>query len=104
MWTALLPINSEEKIINATHGAGVENIGVIIINPAAFTHTSIAIRDAFLAVDIPFYEVHITDIKSRESFRHQSYFEDIAIEQISGKGISGYEDAVNKAVKKFRSS
>jgi len=96
--------NSEEKIINEIHRAGVENIGVIIINPAAFTHTSIAIRDAFLAVDTPFYEVHITDIKSRESFRHHSYFEDIAIEQISGKGISGYEDAVNKAIKKFRSS
>ena len=49
------------------------------------------------------YEVHITDIKSREPFRHHSFFEDIAIEQISGKGISGYEDAVNKAIKKFRS-
>ena len=56
--------NSEEKIINEIHGASVENIEVIIINPAAFTHTSIAIRDAILAVDIPFYEVHITDIKS----------------------------------------
>ena len=66
--------------------------------------TSIAIRDAILAVDIPFYEVHITDIKSREPFRHHSYFEDIAIEQISGKGISGYEDAIYKAIKKFRSS
>ena len=96
--------NSEEKIINEIHRAGVEDIGVIIINPAAFTHTSIAIRDAFLAVDTPFYEVHITDIKSRESFRHHSYFEDIAIEQISGKGISGYEEAINKAIKKFRSS
>ena len=96
--------NSEEKIINEIHGASVENIEVIIINPAAFTHTSIAIRDAILAVDIPFYEVHITDIKSREAFRHHSFFEDIAIEQISGKGIRGYEDAVNKAIKKFRSS
>ena len=76
--------NSEEKIINEIHRAGVENIGVIIINPAAFTHTSIAIRDAFLAVDIRFYEFHITDIKSRVSFRHHSYFEDIAIGQISG--------------------
>tara|TARA_Y200000002_G_scaffold380732_1_gene392911 strand:+ start:635 stop:1075 length:441 start_codon:yes stop_codon:yes gene_type:complete len=96
--------NSEEKIINEIHEAGVGKIGVIIINPAAFTHTSIAIRDAILAVDIPFYEVHITDIKGREPFRHHSFFEDIAIEQISGKGISGYEDAVNKAIKKFRSS
>ena len=96
--------NSEKEIIEKIHSQKTENYSYGIFNFGAFTHTSIAIRDAFLAVDIPFYEVHITDIKSRESFRHHSYFEDIAIEQISGKGISGYEDAGKKAVKKFRSS
>ena len=76
--------NSESDLISSIHKAQTDNIDLIIFNPGAFTHTSIAIRDAFLAVDIPFFEVHITDIKSRESFRHHSYFEDIAIEQISG--------------------
>jgi 3-dehydroquinate dehydratase II len=67
---------------------------LIIINPAAFTHTSIALRDALLAVNIPFIEVHVSNIYSRESFRHHSYFSDIAIGTISGFGSKSYELAV----------
>lgn len=82
--------NSEEKIIDAIHNAAKNCVKHIIINPAAFTHTSIAIRDALLSVNIPFIEVHISNIYTRELFRQNSYFSDIAHGVISGLGTDGY--------------
>lgn len=85
-----LQSNSEAKLIDAIHQAQKEKVAYLIINPAAFTHTSIALRDALLAVKIPFIEVHLSNIYARESFRHLSYFSDIAQGVISGLGTSGY--------------
>lgn len=82
--------NSESELINATHQAGDTSIDYIIINPGAFTHTSIALRDALLAVAIPFIEVHLSNIYSREPFRHHSYLADIAQGVICGFGINSY--------------
>lgn len=86
----ILQSNSESELINTIHQAGEQKVDFILINPAAFTHTSIALRDALLAVQIPFIEVHITNIYSREEFRHHSYFSDIARGVISGLGSNGY--------------
>ncbi len=85
--------NHEGEIVDKVLSA-YKNFDGIIINPAAFTHTSVAILDALLAVDIPFIEVHITDPKKREDFRHFSYYEKDAIKTISGKGIDGYKEAI----------
>lgn len=82
--------NTEGAIVDRIHQAKTENVDAIIINPGAYTHTSIAIRDAFLAVNIPFIEVHLTNIFARESFRHHSYLSDIAKGCIIGLGIEGY--------------
>lgn len=82
--------NSEAELISAVHQAMKDNIDFLIVNPAAYTHTSIALRDALLAVDIPFIEVHISNIHARESFRQHSYFSDIAQGVISGLGTNGY--------------
>ena len=70
----------------------------IIFNPAAFTHTSIALRDALLAVDIPFIEVHLSNVYKRENFRHHSYFSDVAVGVICGLGAQGYELALEAAL------
>ena len=83
--------NSENELINELHNAKQENIDAIIINPGAFTHTSIALRDAFLGVDIPFIEVHISNIYRREEFRKKSFLSDISEGLITGLGVSGYE-------------
>ena len=82
--------NSEGELINTIHQALDHQVDDIIINPAAYTHTSIALRDALLAVQIPFIEVHISNVYARESFRHHSYFSDIATGVISGLGSNGY--------------
>ena len=82
--------NSEVELINAIHQTMFDEIDYLIINPAAFTHTSIAMRDALLAVKIPFIEVHISNIYAREPFRKHSYFSDIAEGIISGLGTNGY--------------
>lgn len=82
--------NSEADLIHAIHHTVEHNINYIIINPAAFTHTSIALRDALIAVNVPFIEVHISNVHARESFRHHSYFSDIALGVISGLGTYGY--------------
>ncbi|MDP3705645.1 MAG: type II 3-dehydroquinate dehydratase [Legionellaceae bacterium] len=82
--------NDEAKLIHTIHQSLDDNIDYMIINPAAYTHTSIALRDALLAVNIPFIEVHISNIYTRESFRHQSYFSDIAKGVITGLGTDGY--------------
>lgn len=85
-----LQSNSEGELINAIHQAAEDKIDHLIINPASLTHTSIALRDALLATNIPFIEVHISNIYAREAFRQQSYFSDIAEGVISGLGTTGY--------------
>ena len=72
------------------HAARDQGVRAIIINPAAYTHTSVALRDALAAVDIPFIEVHLSNVHARESFRHRSYFSDLAVGVISGLGHEGY--------------
>ncbi len=87
--------NSESDLIDAIHSAKWQGIHYIIFNPAAFTHTSIALRDALLAVKIPFIEVHISNIHQREAFRQVSYFSDIAQGVISGFGTLSYDLALH---------
>lgn len=94
--------NSESDLIQAIHQASTDKIDYIIFNPAAFTHTSIAIRDALSAVAIPFIEVHISNIYSREAFRHHSYFTDIAKGIISGLGAKGYILALQAIIEEFK--
>lgn len=85
--------NAEAAIIDKIHALSVNKVDYIIINPAAFTHTSVAIRDALSAVKTPFVEVHLSNVYARESFRHHSYFSDIATAVISGLGAEGYKAA-----------
>ncbi len=87
---AAIQSNSESELINTVHQALTDQTAYLIINPAAYTHTSIALRDALLATQIPFVEVHISNIHARETFRHHSYFSDIAQGVISGFGTQGY--------------
>lgn len=89
--------NAEHLLVDRIHAAETERIGFIIINPAAFTHTSVALRDALSATRIPFIEVHLTNVYAREAFRHQSYFSDIAAGVITGLGALGYELALQAA-------
>ena len=96
--------NSESDLIERIHSAGLDGTEFIVINPAAFTHTSVALRDALAAVAIPFIEVHISNVFAREPFRKESHFSDIAIGVISGLGVLGYELAVQYALEyKLRS-
>lgn len=90
--------NSEEKLIDKIHQS-FQLIDFIIINPAAYTHTSVALRDALLSVSIPFIEVHLSNIHKREPFRHHSYFSDIAEGVICGLGAQGYELALQYALR-----
>jgi 3-dehydroquinate dehydratase-2 len=89
--------NAEHEIVDLIHQAFHNNVDFIIINPAAFTHTSIAIRDALLATKIPFIEVHLSNIHAREAFRTKSYFSDIAQGVICGLGATGYDLALQAA-------
>ena len=89
--------NSEEKLIEKIHQS-FQKVDFIIINPAAYTHTSVALRDALLAVGIPFVEVHLSNIHKREPFRHHSYFSDVADSVICGCGAQGYDFALQFAV------
>ena len=88
--------NSEEKLIEKIHQS-FQKVDFIIINPAAYTHTSVALRDALLAVGIPFVEVHLSNIHKREPFRHHSYFSDVAESVICGCGAQGYDFALQFA-------
>jgi 3-dehydroquinate dehydratase-2 len=90
--------NAEHALIDKIHNSSGNTNG-IIINPAAFTHTSVALRDALLSINIPFIEVHLSNIHKRESFRHHSYFTDIAIGTIVGLGAGGYEYALDAIIK-----
>ena len=89
--------NAEHELIERIHRARSEGVAFLIVNPGAFTHTSIALRDAILATGLPFLEVHLSNTQARESFRRHSYFSDIAIGVISGLGAFGYEAAVRAA-------
>ena len=89
--------NAEHELIGKIHAAKTDGTGFVIINPGAFTHTSIALRDAFLSVGLPFIEVHLSNVFGRESFRHHSYLSDIAAGCIIGLGPIGYELALDAA-------
>ena len=89
--------NSEAALIERIHNAR-KDVDFILINPAAFTHTSVAIRDALAGVAIPFVEIHISNVHAREAFRHHSYFSDIAVGVICGLGTFGYKAAFDFAV------
>ncbi|MDP1716692.1 MAG: type II 3-dehydroquinate dehydratase [Burkholderiales bacterium] len=90
--------NSESELVERIHQAGRDEVDFIVINPAAYTHTSVAMRDALTAVGIPFVEVHLSNVFAREAFRHQSYFSDIAVGVISGLGARGYDLALDFAL------
>lgn len=93
--------NQEGALVERIHQAGRDGVDFIIINPAAYTHTSIAIRDALAAVSIPFIEVHLSNIHAREPFRHNSYVSDLAVGTISGLGSQGYELALAYALREL---
>ncbi|MDO9052655.1 MAG: type II 3-dehydroquinate dehydratase [Gallionella sp.] len=90
--------NAEVALIERVHQARTDGTQFIIINPAAFTHTSVALRDALAAVAIPFIEIHLSNVHAREAFRRESFFSDLAAGVISGLGASGYEYAVQYAL------
>jgi len=94
-----LQSNAEYELIDRIHDARLEGVDFIIINPAAFTHTSVALRDALLAVEIPFIEVHLSNVHAREKFRHHSYFSDVAVGVICGLGSQGYDLALQAALR-----
>jgi len=93
--------NAEHELIERIQNAKTDGFDFIIINPAAFTHTSVALRDALAAVAIPFIEVHLSNIYSREAFRSHSYFSDLAVGVISGLGAIGYELALEAATRQL---
>ena len=94
--------NSEGGLIDRVQAAGAEGIEFIILNPGGYTHTSVALRDAFAAVRIPFIEVHLSNIFAREAFRHHSYFSEIAVGTICGLGAQGYALALEAALARIR--
>jgi 3-dehydroquinate dehydratase-2 len=93
--------NAESQLIERIHQAGSDGVDFILINPAALTHTSVALRDALLGVAIPFVEVHISNVFAREAFRHRSYLSDVAVGVISGLGTQGYELALAAALRRL---
>jgi 3-dehydroquinate dehydratase-2 len=93
--------NAEHELIEQLHRARSEAVAFIIINPGAFTHTSIALRDALLATALPFIEVHLSNTHAREAFRRHSYFSDIAVGVILGLGAYGYEAAIRAAAQRL---
>ncbi len=96
-----LQSNAESELVERIHRALDEDIAFIIINPAAFTHTSVALRDALSAVAIPFIEIHLSNVHAREAFRQHSYFSDLAMGVISGLGAQGYELALDAVIRKL---
>jgi 3-dehydroquinate dehydratase-2 len=93
--------NAEHELVDRIHKARGQQVDWIIINPAAFTHTSVAIRDALAGVAIPFIEVHLSNVHAREEFRRHSYFSDIASGVISGLGAQGYELALAAVIRRL---
>lgn len=100
----VLQSNAEYELIERIHDAAKEGVNFIIINPAALTHTSVALRDALAGVAIPFIEVHISNIHAREPFRRHSYLADIASGVICGLGVQGYQLALDAAIEKLTHS
>jgi len=96
--------NAEHELVERVHQAIAQKVAFIILNPAAYTHTSVALRDALTAGRIPFIEVHLSNIHAREPFRHHSYFSDIAIGIISGLGALGYELALTAAIERLKNA
>lgn len=96
--------NAEHELIERVHRARAEGVAFLIVNPGAFTHTSIALRDAILASGLPFIEVHLSNTYAREAFRRHSYFSDIAVGVICGLGAFGYEAAVRAAAQRLARS
>ncbi|MFT3799873.1 MAG: type II 3-dehydroquinate dehydratase [Burkholderiaceae bacterium] len=94
--------NHEGALVDRIQQAGAEGVSFIVINPAAFTHTSVAIRDALAAVAVPFVEVHLSNVHKREPFRHHSYFSDLAVGVIAGLGAEGYLAALRYAIRTLR--
>lgn len=94
--------NAEHELINRIQSSPADGVDFIIFNPGGFTHTSVALRDALLAVKLPFIEVHLSNIHAREAFRHHSYFSDIALGSIVGLGPMGYELALTAALARLR--
>ena len=96
--------NAEYELVERVQDARHEGVNFILINPAAFTHTSVALRDALAAVDIPFIEIHLSNVHAREDFRHKSYFSDIAQGVICGLGPQGYELGLKAALRHIEQS
>ena len=94
-----LQSNAEADLVDRIHQAAKDKVAYILINPAAFTHTSISLRDALLGTQIPFIEIHLSNVHQREEFRQHSYFSDIAVGTIVGLGAQGYELALQAAIK-----
>jgi 3-dehydroquinate dehydratase-2 len=94
--------NAEHELVGRVQQAMQEGVGFILLNPAAFTHTSIALRDALAAARIPFIEVHLSNVHAREPFRKHSYFSDLAVGVISGLGAQGYELALAAAIERLK--
>ena len=93
--------NAEHELVDLIHKAKDSNVKCIIFNPGAFTHSSIALRDALAGTEIPFIEVHISNIYSREDFRQKSFLSEIAVGVISGLGVEGYELALKVAISRY---
>ncbi|MBD3649007.1 MAG: type II 3-dehydroquinate dehydratase [Pseudomonadales bacterium] len=97
---ATFQTNAEHDLVDRIHQARTEGIDFIVINPGAFTHTSIALRDALLGVAIPFIEIHLSNVHSREDFRQNSYLSDVAVGCITGLGAQGYNLALQAAMER----
>lgn len=94
--------NAEHALIDRVQQAGAEGVAFILLNPAAFTHTSVALRDALVATRIPFIEVHLSNVHAREQFRRHSYFSEVAVGVITGLGAQGYELALAAAIERVK--
>ncbi len=101
---ATLQSNAEHELVDRIHAAADDGTDAIVINPGAFTHTSVALRDAFIGVGVPFYEVHISNVFAREAFREHSYLSDVASGVIVGCGPMGYELALTTALARLTPS
>jgi len=96
-----LQSNAEHELINRIQAAASDQTALILLNPAAFTHTSVALRDALAAVAVPFYEIHLSNPHAREPFRQQSYFSDLALAVVCGFGADSYRYAMDAALKRL---
>ena len=96
-----LQSNAEHELVNRIQAAASDQTALILLNPAAFTHTSVALRDALAAVAVPFYEIHLSNPHAREPFRQQSYFSDLALAVVCGFGADSYRYAMDAALKRL---